>query len=157
MPAERRDDFVSTMFELEDESCRRLLSVTRFGRVALDDGGGPVVLPVNALFADDRVVFRTAPGSALDQAAARHLLVAYEVDHADTDAESGWSVLVRGHAAPLSETAFLAALTDTEVRPWAPAGRDRWIEIRAEQITGRLIGRERSASDLGPFPYMPPG
>lgn len=144
------------MYELEEETCRRLACGTSFGRVVFDDDDGPVAFPVNALFTQDRVLFRTAPDSALDRSAGRGQYVSYEMDEIDTVNESGWSVLVRGHAKPLADPATLASVADTDVRPWAPEGRDRWIEIAVERISGRIIRRHRLETDQPPDPYMPP-
>lgn len=155
IPIERRGDFVVTMYDLDEETCRRMLGGTRFGRVVVDDGDGPVAFPVNALFTHDRVLFRVAEGSVLDRAAERAAAASYQVDDIDRVAESGWSILVRGQVAPLADDAIAAAVADTDVRPWAP-GRHRWIELPARRITGRLIRRHRHGGD-GPHSTMPPG
>ena len=156
VPTERHEDYIVTMYDLEEDVCRQMLSGSRFGRVAFDDADGPVALPINALFAHDRVLFRTLPESLIDRAVRGGGRFAYEVDHADSVAESGWSVLVRGPAGRVTDAAILAAVADTDVHPWAPAARNLWIEIRAEQITGRVIRRHRLAPDPDPLPYMPP-
>lgn len=157
VPIERRGDFVVTMYGLEDEVCRQLLVRSRFGRVGFVGSNGPEVLPVNAMFADGDVLFRTAAGSPLDRWVDGHV-VAFEVDHTDPVAETGWSVLVRGRGSRLDDPARVAALDDTEVHPWAPRSNEQWMAIRPETITGRLIRRQRLASDAGePLPSMPPG
>jgi uncharacterized protein len=51
---------------------------------------------------DDMVVFRTDPGSKLDAAAEREL-VAFDVDAADEATRTGWSVVVRGALAEVSD------------------------------------------------------
>jgi hypothetical protein len=155
IPTDHRDDYLITMYDLEPDVCRTMLAGTRFGRVGFDDGTGPVILPVNALFSHDRVLFRTAPGSLLDRSADGRRF-AFEVDHADDVAESGWSLLVLGPTAPVVDPDLLRAVADTDIHPWAPAGRDRWIGIRAEQISGRIIRRQRLAPDHYQQPYMPP-
>ncbi len=73
--------------------------------------------------------------------------MAFEADHIDPIAESGWSVLVRGTATHLLDADRISALADTAVHPWAPGRRDRWIEIHAQQITGRIIWRQRLVSE----------
>jgi uncharacterized protein len=66
------------MEELDDTECRRLLAERHLGRLAIPDFGGPVIFPVNYVFDQDLVVFRTDPGSKLDAATERES-VAFEV------------------------------------------------------------------------------
>ena len=70
------------MEELDDPECRRLLAQRHLGRLAIPDFGGPVIFPVNYVFDQDLVVFRTDPGSKLDAATERES-VAFEVDAID--------------------------------------------------------------------------
>ena len=156
IPTDSRGDYIITMYELEDEVCRRLLGRSRFGRVGFVGDDGPQVLPVNAMFSEGSVLFRTAAGSPLDRYVTGRT-VAFEVDHTDTVAESGWSVLVTGSGNRLTDPDRLVAIADTEVHPWAPGPNDQWIEIRAEHISGRIILRQRLVSDEQRLPYMPPG
>jgi nitroimidazol reductase NimA-like FMN-containing flavoprotein (pyridoxamine 5'-phosphate oxidase superfamily) len=138
---ERRGDFVVTMYELDDDVCRDMLARCRFGRVGFDERG-PAILPVNAIFADGAVLFRTAAGSSLDRNVVGQV-VAFETDHIDPTGESGWSVLARGTATRVTDTERLASLAEVPVQPWAPGHSDVWIEIRPDCLTGRMIKRQR--------------
>jgi uncharacterized protein len=156
VPLERRGDFLVKMYELEEDVCRDLLARCRFGRVAFADPvDGLTVHPVNCLVVDGVVLFRTSPGSALDRMCDGDN-VAFEADDVDTVTESGWSVLVRGPASPVTDPERIAALADTDVHPWAPAKYERWIEIRPVQVTGRIIRRDRHRRDRR-LPSIPPG
>ena len=155
VPIERRGDFIITMYELEDESCRRFLERSRFGRVGFVGDEGPEVLPVNAMFSEGSVLFRTAADSPLDRYVVGRAVV-FEVDNTDNVAESGWSVLVRGTGHRVTDPHRLAAIADTDVHPWAPGARDQWMEIRPERISGRIIRRHRLGGDTEHLPYMPP-
>ena len=55
--------------ELTDTECRNLLAERHLGRLALVDAQGPVIFPVNYVFDQGSVVFRTDPGTKLDGAA----------------------------------------------------------------------------------------
>ena len=157
VPIERRGDYIVTMYELEEDVCTRLLVGSTFGRVAFDDPrAGLTVLPVNFVMSHDAVVFRVQAGSALDRVGTGSP-VAFEADQVDPVAESGWSVLVRGTATHLRDPKRVAALADASVHPWAPGRRDRWIEIHPQQITGRIVKRERLPGQAEHVPYMPPG
>ena len=156
IPLERRGDYIVKMYELEEDVCRQMLARCTFGRVAFDDADeGLTILPVNCIYSDGLVLFRVQEGSALDDLGSGRV-VAFEADHIDPIAESGWSVLVRGTATHLRDPDQIAALADTAVHPWAPGRRDRWIEIHPEQITGRIIRRHRLVSESERSPYMPP-
>ena len=156
VPIERRGDYIVKMYELDEDVCRQMLARCTFGRVAFDDAAdGLSVLPVNCLYSHDAVLFRTQPGSALDRLGEERV-VAFEADHVDPIAESGWSVLARGTAMHLRDPERIAALADSAVHPWAPGQRDIWIEIRIGQITGRIIRRHRLVSDDHQAPVMPP-
>jgi uncharacterized protein len=155
VPLERRGQYIVKMYELDEEVCRQMLARCSFGRVAFADADdGLSVLPVNCRFVHDAVLVRTQEGSAIDRLDGR--VVAFEADHTDPIAESGWSVLVRGMANHVGDPQRIAALADSALQPWAPGRRDRWLEIQAEQITGRIIRRHRLVSEDGSAPYMPP-
>ena len=140
VPIERRGDYIVKMYELDEDVCRQMLARCTFGRVAFDDADeGLSILPVNCLYSHDAVLFRTQPGSALDRLGEGRV-VAFEADHIDPIAESGWSVLVRGTAAHLGDPERIAALADSAVHPWAPGHRDRWVEIHPSRSPGGSSG-----------------
>ncbi len=147
--------YTVTMHELDEAVCCRLLDRVRFGRVAFEIDDEISVLPVNAIFSGGELYFRTATGSPLHRLGNNHP-VAFESDHLDEVAESGWSVLVRGFASFVVDDATLAALSQSDVHPWAPGRRDCWIRIPAESVTGRLIERHADLLPGEHLPYMPP-
>jgi uncharacterized protein len=126
------------MEELDDSECRRLLAERHLGRLAIPDFGGPVIFPVNYVFDQDLVVFRTDPGSKLDAATEREQ-VAFEVDATDEATRTGWSVVVRGTLAEITDPADLARLRALPLYPWAPGEKTRYVRVRPGSITGRRI------------------
>jgi nitroimidazol reductase NimA-like FMN-containing flavoprotein (pyridoxamine 5'-phosphate oxidase superfamily) len=155
VPLERRDDYIITMYELDEDVCRQMLTRCTFGRIAFDDPSeGVSILPVNCVVAEDAVLFRCQAGTALDRL-GDGLAVAFEADGTDPIAESGWSVMVRGTAHHVTSAERIAGLADTVVHPWAPGRRDRWIEIRPRRMTGRIIKRCRMPGPH-PLPSLPP-
>jgi uncharacterized protein len=126
------------MEELDDSECRRLLAEQHLGRLAVPDFGGPVIFPVNYVFDQDLVVFRTDPGSKLDAATEREQ-VAFEVDATDEATRTGWSVVVRGTLAEITDPADLARLRALPLYPWAPGEKTRYVRVRPGSITGRRI------------------
>jgi len=125
--------------ELDRSECEHLLTTQRVGRVALCSDR-PVVLPVVYTMFEGDVVFRTAPGAKLI-AAALHATVAFEVDSFDEHAQTGWSVDVVGEIAEIVHPDELTRVQALDLPVWATEVRDRFVRIRAEEITGRrLVG-----------------
>ena len=105
-----------------------------------------MIFPVNYVFDQDLVIFRTDPGSKLDAATEREL-VAFEVDATDEATRTGWSVVVRGTLADITDPAhrgMLRALPSTRGHPATRPG----TFVRAS-ISGRRI---RIPDDL-PFTW----
>lgn len=126
------------MNELTRTECFQLLSGGHLGRVALVDGCGPVVFPVNYVLDRHTVVLRTEEGTKLDAAAAGSR-VCFEVDGGDEAARTGWSVLVRGEITEVTDPAELERLRGLPLRVWAPGRRDRYVRILPAVLTGRRI------------------
>jgi len=124
--------------ELTRAECFELLASEHLGRVAVVDDRGPVVFPVNFVLDRHTVVFRTGAGAKLS-AASLGRRVSFEVDHADTAAHTGWSVLVRGEAVEVTDRAELARLRALPLEAWAPGSRGHYVRILPAALTGRRI------------------
>jgi len=83
-------------------------------------------------------VFRTAPGEKLIAAALRRDVV-FEIDSFDTAARTGWSVNVRGIAEEIEDPSDRLRAEALGLEPWAGEVRDRYVRIRALEVTGRRI------------------
>ena len=125
---------------LDREECEALLRTQRVGRVGVCTYG-PLVLPVVYALLDDDVVFRTAPGEKLI-AAALNRTVAFEIDQFDVSSRTGWSVLVVGTAQEIVGAEELRRVRALDLEPWAGEVRDRYVRIRAEEVTGRRVNPE---------------
>ena len=119
------------------EECGALLLTQRVGRVGVCSER-PGVFPVLYALLDGDVVFRTAPGEKLIAAALQRPVV-FEIDSFDTTACSGWSVNVVGIAEEIEETAELSRAEALGLQPWAGEVRDRYVRIRAGEVSGRRI------------------
>jgi nitroimidazol reductase NimA-like FMN-containing flavoprotein (pyridoxamine 5'-phosphate oxidase superfamily) len=141
-----------TVEELDEAECLRLISAGGVGRIAYTGRFGPVVLPVNYKLHEGAIVFRTAPGSPMDEDLRTGISdadyqVAFEIDEVDLAAREGWSVLVQGAAHHVESDAERASLTRAGVEPWPGGERELFLRIIPSRITGRRIRRtDRSAS-----------
>jgi len=132
------DDLVGiTVLDVDD--CKALLGSTPIGRVAFILNGHLGVYPVNYQWVDDTVVFRTISGEKLS-AAEQFSDVAFEVDEWGIRSRTGWSVLVRGVAEPVTEWAEVEQLEQIGLVPWAhEEWRRQWVRIVPSEITGRRV------------------
>jgi uncharacterized protein len=124
--------------ELAQDECRKLLAERHLGRLALVDDRGPVIFPVNYVLDRDAPVFRTDPGTKLDSA-GETAPVAFEVDAADEATRTGWSVVVRGTLAEVSDPGDLERLRALPLYPWAPGEKTRYMRVRPASVSGRRI------------------
>lgn len=124
--------------------CLALLADRRVGRLAFLMGDQPMVLPVNYGIQGDVVVFRTGEGTKLD--AAQLGKVAFEVDEVDVESSTGWSVVVQGVAADITDTDdwFAESLRAAAARTWMPGAAGHFVRITPAVISGRrLVAQER--------------
>lgn len=132
--------------KLDDAECLRLISPGGVGRLVYTGRYGPTVLPVNYQMFQGSVVFRAAHDSTTDEdlrtgIANAEYRVAFEVDHLDSAAREGWSVLVQGAAHHVESEDERAAVGQAGVEPWAPGERDLFMRITPSRLTGRRIRR----------------
>ena len=126
------------LLELPEAECLRLLEHARFGRIGFIEHDRPVVLPVNYLFDEGVILFRSTSGSKLE-AALKEQTVAFEVDAIDPMYHGGWSVLAYGVAEVVIDPDEIQRLSRLPVRPWWPGAQDRWIRIPVDEISGRRL------------------
>jgi nitroimidazol reductase NimA-like FMN-containing flavoprotein (pyridoxamine 5'-phosphate oxidase superfamily) len=130
-----------TFAALEPEDCRALLRTQEVGRVGwTSPSAGMLVLPVNYVVREDRIVFRTSRASVLaDLAEGRE--VVFQIDDIDVGTGNAWSVLARGESATPRTTAELEALLADAPEAWAPGERDLLVTVRVREISGRVVDR----------------
>lgn len=128
-----------------EQGCAELLARGLIGRIGVTMGALPVILPVNYAMLDGDIVFATSEGTKL-RAAANHAVVAFEVDEVNPDDRSGWSVLVVGPAREITDPGEITRAQALGLRPWAGGHRERFIRVRTELVSGRVIGNGQPAS-----------
>ena len=121
------------------DECRRLLATDQVGRLAVNDGGTPMVFPVNYALDGEAIVIRTATGTKLDSAGRT---ACFEVDAFDRATRHGWSVVVSGllEEAGVHATGELARMQLLDLSPWADGERSHWLRLVPSRITGRRVG-----------------
>lgn len=131
----RRD---STLVPLDEPECRRLLNTHGVGRIAIFTPDGPAVLPVNYLVAGPDIAFRTSAEAVTARAAGTE--VAFEIDNIDDVTATGWSVLVVGELAAVTDQHEIQHLNTTaRSEPWAGGPRTHWMKLTPARITGRRV------------------
>jgi nitroimidazol reductase NimA-like FMN-containing flavoprotein (pyridoxamine 5'-phosphate oxidase superfamily) len=126
--------------DLEEGVCWRLITRVAVGRVGFVYDDEPIVLPVNCTVVDDKIAFRTA-GHSMLHSLGDGSRVAFEADHVDPVAETGWSVLVRGNLWQVHDAPLRKRLVEGRSHPWAPGPIDQWMIIEPTIVTGRSITR----------------
>ena len=136
----RTIDLRSGLERLSREESVALMATEEVGRLVVVDGARPLIFPVNYTLDGEAPVFRTASGTKLW--ASTHSPVAFEVDHVDREAKTGWSVVVHGIAQEV--TAFDRSdlqyrVAGLPVEPWAPGDKPSFVRIEPRLITGRRV------------------
>ncbi len=125
--------------ELTEAECRRLLEPGGIGRVGFSTPEGPVMLPVNYAMSAGAVVFRTENDGFL-AGHADGSEAGFEVDRLDEAMRQGWSVLVLGPIARVTDPAELTSLQEqAAVWPWAGGEREAYLRIKPRRVSGRRI------------------
>jgi nitroimidazol reductase NimA-like FMN-containing flavoprotein (pyridoxamine 5'-phosphate oxidase superfamily) len=122
---------------MDEQECGKYLQQEELGRIAVTLRGEPEIFPVNFVFDHGSVVIRTAPGTKLVDLIINSR-VAFEID--GHDAESAWSVVVKGLAEQVDPPADPHQVRHLPT-PWIPARKDAVIEIAPTSITGRAFLR----------------
>lgn len=115
---------------LSDQECWELVADASVGRIGLLATDEPEIYPVNFAVDSRTIVFRTASGSKL-HAMLSNAKVCFEVDGLEPVSNTGWSVLVKGHAECPTDTGRLERLG---LRPWAQGFKPIWMRIRPTAV-----------------------
>lgn len=134
-PGEGRAGLNPVLESLTSQQCEDHLAAGGIGRIVLSTAAGPVAYPVNFVFADGAIIFRTS--DAMTDSITG--VVAFEVDHIDEAMSEGWSVLVRGHARRIEDPEEREAVALLDLEPWAGGARLNLIGIEPFEMTGRVI------------------
>ena len=122
------------VLELDDEQSWRLLDNTRHGRLVVTVAGEADIFPVNYVTSDRKLYLRTAPGNKLAQLTINSTVL-FEADGVLPD--EAWSVVLRGTARVLDNSAELATVEELGLKSWVPTLKDFYVEIVPASVSGR--------------------
>jgi nitroimidazol reductase NimA-like FMN-containing flavoprotein (pyridoxamine 5'-phosphate oxidase superfamily) len=139
--------------ELGTEQCWRLVERAAIGRLGFAAEGEQLILPVNYAVDGHCIVVRTGRTVMLE-ALGPGATVAFEVDGADAVSETGWSVLIKGHASEMDPPGTRGGAPALALRPWTSGSRDHWLRIMPWSVTGRAISRDHRLPHGHSVPYL---
>lgn len=140
---------------LSYRECLDLLATEQVGRLAVVIDHYPQVFCVNYRLDDFVVVFRTHIGTKL--VAANHANIAFEVDHLDPAARTGWSVLIQGMAEDITDQrpgAVTERARNLGVEPWVDDDKSRLVRVIPARVTGRRIPAHELAWPTDDIGYL---
>jgi nitroimidazol reductase NimA-like FMN-containing flavoprotein (pyridoxamine 5'-phosphate oxidase superfamily) len=116
-----------------------LLASASLGRVVLSAHALPTALPVNYVLDGDRIVFRSGEGVKLS-AAQSGTVVAFQVDHFDSELRIGWSVVVTGLARRIQDPREIEMAVELDIPTWIEPSDDfGFVQIDIGSVTGRWL------------------
>ncbi|UMB70891.1 pyridoxamine 5'-phosphate oxidase family protein [Mycobacterium paraterrae] len=130
---------VHTLNPSQREQWIELIRKASVGRLIFTELALPAVQLVEFCCWRDDVVVRVTDAPVL-AAVSRNQVLAFEADEFDADLESGWSVTVVGHSAPVTKVPELIELSGMFSRPSAGGRWDYFVRIRCERVCGRRFG-----------------
>jgi nitroimidazol reductase NimA-like FMN-containing flavoprotein (pyridoxamine 5'-phosphate oxidase superfamily) len=124
---------------IDPDQCRSLLVRGDIGRIAVVDGGAPLVFPVTYVVDGDAIVFRTGEGTKLH--AVGRAPACFEVDAFDRETRTGWSVIVQGRLeeVTLHDATTLDRLEHLGLEPWLEGAGTHWMRLVPSVTTGRRL------------------
>jgi nitroimidazol reductase NimA-like FMN-containing flavoprotein (pyridoxamine 5'-phosphate oxidase superfamily) len=119
---------------IAESACWELLDTQQIGRIAVWYAGQVDIFPVNYGLDGDGIAFRTNAGSKMRAVESGE--VAFEVDHIDPCAKTGWSVVIHGQARDI--TRYDGLQRQRAAQPWT-GSKDFLYRITPRSITGRRV------------------
>jgi len=124
----------SPAISLDTNKAWDLLAGQRLGRLAVKSDVGLDIFPINYAVDGETLVFRTAEGTKLSSLIS-YSLVCFEID--SWTEEVGYSVIIKGHAAPITDPAEIARAEALRLKPWVPTVKTIFVRIYVSEISAR--------------------
>jgi uncharacterized protein len=123
---------------LSHAECISLLAAHEVGRLVYTLRALPAVTPVHFVLRDGAVWIWTVSWSMVQ--AVRDAVVAFEADHLDVAAHTGWSVMVLGVAELVMDPEQITRARSLGPEPWVPGRREHLIRVPLKLVSGRRVG-----------------
>jgi uncharacterized protein len=120
---------------LDRQQCLDYLAAGGLGRVAVNVGALPAILPVQFALHEEQVVFSVGAGTVLHRT-TRGAVVAFESDGVEPDGRRQWSVTLTGIARHLAEGDG-AGPSRVVASDWAHLEAPTMVAISTEYVSGR--------------------
>ena len=130
---------------LPPDDCWDLLTGAEVGRIGVIVEGAPEIFPLNFVVDDRTIVFRTDSGNKL-LGLLHNPAVCLEIDDVDLGAHSGWSVLVKGAVAEITDPEELRRAAELPLPLWSRGEKSHLMRITPAQVTGRRLPRPTAAA-----------
>lgn len=127
------------------DECWELLATVQVGRIGIIVHGAPEIYPLNFAVSGRSVVFRTDSGSKL-LCLRRSPMACLEIDGFDSNAHTGWSVLLKGCVSEVTDLVEVRDLAELPLHVWTFGRKSHWMRILPTEITGRRLGRTGDAT-----------
>jgi hypothetical protein len=151
-PGQRGAATHPALADLSPDQCEALIAPGGVGRILyVEEGRGPVAIPVNYQMDGNDVLFRTASGAGIGDG-IQGASVSFAVDHIDEALGEGWSVLLTGTASVVTDLAELERVAVLRIEPWADGDRPIYVRLRPRRVTGRAIRVRGWPPRLAPRP-----
>ncbi|QCB98642.1 pyridoxamine 5'-phosphate oxidase family protein [Arthrobacter sp. PAMC25564] len=122
------------ILNLDDDQSWKLIEATKHGRLVVTVAGEPDIFPVNYAVSGRKLIIRTAPGNKLAELTINSKVL-FETD--GILSADAWSVVLRGTARVLEQSADIAAAEALGLKPWVPTLKDFYVEIEPTSVSGR--------------------
>jgi len=124
----------SPAIQLDTDKAWDLLAGQRLGRLAVKSDVGLDIFPINYAVDGESIVFRTAEGTKLSSLVS-YSLVTFEID--SWDEVTGYSVVLKGHASPITDEQEIIQAEALKLRPWVPTVKTIFVRIFVSEISAR--------------------
>jgi nitroimidazol reductase NimA-like FMN-containing flavoprotein (pyridoxamine 5'-phosphate oxidase superfamily) len=129
---------------LSPDQCWALLASEELGHFATSVDDVVDIFPINYVVHDETILFKTGPGSKLENLTANHT-VAFEADGRIGEAQ--WSVVVHGSAERLAGDPDIEGSGLLEFTSWMPGDKWNYVRISPSKVTGVEFRRARAAHE----------
>jgi hypothetical protein len=132
-------DAARTSEVLSSTECWALATTQAMGRLGVLHNGLLDIFPVNYFVMADHLYFRTSTAGTIATSYLEH--AAFQIDHIDKEARSGWTILFNGLLSRVEDPSLLTTLWGKSMdEPWAPGQRDLFFNLSPNLVRGRHIG-----------------